>query len=142
MVSGRTQRYPNNAVYRSQNLAAVEIFLHAELPDNIETIVKAIINAKDPEKRQTELDIVAKEFRDRCLKNVRAPPGEDDSMDPLYTAIEALRLKDICIHKKAAWRMELKPVIPQEPYFSSKFITSIHHPKVDGASAPLPKRVQ
>lgn len=139
--SDRTQRSSNsNAVYRRQNLAAVKIRLHAEPPDDIETIIKDIFNAKSPEQRRAELDIVAKEFRDGCLKNVRAQSGNDDFIDPLHTAIKALRLKDICIHEKAAWRSELKPIIRQQKYFSSSFMAGIQQPDVDGASAPLPKR--
>ena len=141
--SDRTQRSSNtNAVYRRQNLAAVKIRLHAEPPNDIKTTIKDIVNAKFPEQRRAELDIVAKEFRDGCLKNVRAQSGEDDFIDPLHTAIKALRLKDICIHEKAAWGSELKPIIRQQPHFSSSFVAGIQQLEVDGVSAPLPKRQQ
>lgn len=141
--SDRTPRSSdNNAVYRRQNLAAVKIRLHAEPPENIETTIQDIVNAKFPEQRRAELDVVAGEFRAGCLKNVRAQTGEDDCIDPLHTAIKALRLKEICIREKAAWRSELKPLVQQQSNFSSSFITSIQHREVEDASAPLPRRQQ
>ena len=141
--SDRTQRSSNtNAVYRRQNLAAVKIRLHAEPPNDVETTIKGIINAKFPKQRRAELDVVAKEFCNGCLKNVRAQSGEDDFIDPLHTAIKALRLKKLCVHEKADWRPELKPVVRQQTYFSSSFMTGIQQLEVDDASAPPPKRQQ
>ena len=141
--SYETQRSSStNAIYRRQNLAAVKIRLHAEPPDDIETAIKNIVNAEFSEQCRAEFDIVAREFRDGCLKNVRAQSGEDDCIDPLHTAIKALHLKNLCIHEKAAWRSELKPVIPQQPHFSSKFMAGIQQPEVNGTSASPPKRQQ
>ena len=141
--SDRTQRSSNtSAVYRRQNLAAVKIRLHAEPPDDIKTAIKDIVNAEFPEQHRAELDVVAKEFRDGCLKNVRAQSGEDDFINPLHTAIKALHLKDLCIHEKAAWRSELKPIVRQQPHFSSSFMAGIQQLEIDGVSAPPPKRQQ
>ena len=141
--SDRTQRSSNtNAVYRRKNLAAVKIHFHVEPPDNIETTIKDIVNAKCPEQRRAELNAVAKEFRDGCLKNVRAQSGEDDFINPLHLAIKALGLKNICVHEKAAWRSELKPIIRQQAHFSSSFMADIQQQEVDDTSAPLPKRQQ
>lgn len=110
--------------------------------ENIQTTIKDIVNAKFPEQRRVELDIVAKEFRGGCLKNVRAQTGEDDFIDPLHTAIKALRLKDICIREKAAWRSELKPSIRQQSHFSSSFMAGIQYLEDDDFSASLPGRQQ
>ena len=123
-------------------LAAVKIHFHVEPPDNIETAIKDIVNAKCPEQRRADLNVVAKEFRDGCLKNVRAQSGEDDFINPLHLAIKALGLKNICVHEKAAWRSELKPIVRQQAHFSSSFMADIQQQEVDDTSAPLPKRQQ
>jgi hypothetical protein len=41
------------------------------MPDEIKSTIKDIVNAKCPYQRRVELDVVAKEFRRRCLENVR-----------------------------------------------------------------------
>ena len=141
--SDRTQRSSNtNAIYRRKNLAAVKIHFHVEPPNNIETIIKDIVNAKCTEQRRVELNAVAKEFRDACLKNVRAQSGEDDFINPLHFAIKALGHEKICVHKKAAWRPELKPMIRQQSHFSSSFMADLQQQEVNDTSAPLPKRQQ
>ncbi|KAI4118279.1 MAG: hypothetical protein LQ338_007425 [Usnochroma carphineum] len=149
----RTQLSTNsNPVYRRKNLAAVKIRLHAEPPDDVDTTIKDICNAKVLKQRRAELHVVAQVFRDGCLKNVRAQSGEDDFLDPLHTAIKALGLDKLCIHEKAAWRGELKPVVRQQPNFSSSFMAGIQQLEVDNASTddtsvhgapdPLRKRQQ
>lgn len=141
--SDQTQRSAiSNATYRRLTLAAVNIHFHVKPPDTVITTIKAIVNAELPEQRRDELDVVAKEFHDGCLKNVRAQTGEDDFLDPLHTAIKALGLKKICIREKAAWRLELKPIIQQQQRWSSSFVAGLQQREVDDASAPLPKRQQ
>lgn len=141
--SDRTQRSSNtNAVYRRKNLAAVKIHFHVEPPNNIETTIKDIVNAKCTEHRRAELNVVAKEFRDGCLKNVRAQSGEDDFINLLHLAIKALDHENICVHEKSAWRPELKPVVRQQSHFSSSFMADIQQQEVNDTSAPLPKRQQ
>ena len=142
-VSDRTQRSSNtNALYRHHNLAAVQIRLHTEPPDDIEMAIKDIVNTELPDQHRAKLSAVAKELRDSCLENVRAQTGEGDFISPIHAAIKALHLKKLCIREKAAWRSELKPIIRQQPYFSSSFMAGIQQLGVDGASAPPPKRQQ
>ena len=132
----RTQRSTNtNAVYRRKNLATVKIRLHAEPPDDVETTIKGIVNVKVLRQRRAELHVIAQVFRDGCFKNVRAQSGEDDFLDPLHTALKAMCLEKLCIHEKAAWRGELKPVVRQQPHFSSSFMAVIQQLEVDDASA-------
>ncbi|KAL9622615.1 MAG: hypothetical protein Q9160_003112 [Pyrenula sp. 1 TL-2023] len=141
--SDQTQRSSiSNATYRRLTLAAVNIHFHVKPPDAVETTIETIVNAELTKQRQDELDVVAKEFHDGCLKNVRAQTGEDDFLDPLHTAIKTLGLKNICIREKAAWRLELKPIIQQQQRWSSSFMADIQQREVDDASAPLPKRQQ
>ncbi|KAI9856814.1 MAG: hypothetical protein M1813_008751 [Trichoglossum hirsutum] len=131
-----------NAVYRRKNLAAVKIRLHAEPPGDVETTIKSIVNTQPPLQRQAELRVIAREFRDGCLKNVKAQSGEDDSLAPLYKSILALCPDNLCIHEKAAWREELKPVVRQQLHYSSGFMAGIQQLEVDDASVPLQKRQQ
>ncbi|KAL8724374.1 MAG: hypothetical protein Q9166_007985 [cf. Caloplaca sp. 2 TL-2023] len=140
----RTQRSNNNnAFYRRNNLAAVKIRLHAEPPSNIKTTIKGIVNAKVSKQRQAELYVIAQGFHDDCLKHVRAQSGEDDFLDPLHNSIKALRLENLCIHEKATWRAELKPVARQQTHFSSSFMAVMQQLEVDDASiheASVPPR--
>ncbi|PVH98617.1 hypothetical protein DM02DRAFT_40083 [Periconia macrospinosa] len=139
----RTQRSSNTtAVYRHKNLAAVEIHMHTEPPDYIQTAIDRIIKAEVSKERRSELRVIAQELRDGCLKNVRAQAGEDDFIDPLHTALKALGLKNLCTHEKADWRGELKPVAPQQSHFSSSFMSSVQQLEVDDVSAPPRKRQQ
>ena len=141
--SDQTQRLSvSNANYRRQTLAAANIQFHVKPLDTVEATIKSILNAEVSEQRRDELSVVAKDFHDGCLKNVRALTGEDDFLDPLHTAIKALGLKGICIREKAPWRLELKPIIQQQQRWSSSFIAGIQRKGVDDTSAPLPKRQQ
>ena len=139
----RTQRSSNTtAVYRHKNLAAVEIHMHTEPPDYIQTAIDRIFKDEVSKERRSELRIIAQELRNGCLKNVRAQAGEDDFINPLHTALKALGLKDLCTHEKAEWRGELKPVAPQQSHFSSSFMSSVQQLEVDDVSAPPRKRQQ
>ena len=139
----RTQRSSSTtAVYRNKNLAAVEIHMHAEPPDYIQTAIDRIVNAEVSKERRSELRVIAQELRDGCLKNVRAQAGEDDFINPLHTALKALSLKNLCTHEKADWRGELKPVVPQQSNFSSSFMSGVQQLEVDDVSASPWKRQQ
>lgn len=139
----RNQRSANTtAVYRYKNLAAVEIHMHSEPPDYIQAAVDRIINAKVATDRRAELRVIAQELRDGCLQNVRAQAGKDDFIDLLHTALKALGLQNLCTHEKADWRGELKPAVPQQPHFSSSFMSGVQQVVVDDVSAPPRKRQQ
>ena len=139
----RSQRSSSTtAVYRHKNLAAFEIHFHAEPPDSIRAAIDRIINTSVSEERRAEIHVIARQLRSRCLANVRAQSGEDDFVRPLHHALEALGLKDLCIHQKAEWREELKPVIPQDSHFSSSFMAGVEELEVADASVPPRKRQQ
>jgi hypothetical protein len=139
----RTHRSSNTtAIYRHKNLAAVEIHMHAEPPDYIQTAIDRIITAKVSKERRSDLRVIAEQLRDGCLKNVRAQAGEDDFIDPLHTALKALSHKNLCTHEKADWRKELEPGVLPQLYFSSSFMSSVQPLDVDDVSAPPRKRHQ
>ncbi|KAF1997753.1 hypothetical protein P154DRAFT_524611 [Amniculicola lignicola CBS 123094] len=139
----RTQRSSNTtAAYRHKNLAAVEIHMHAEPPDYIQTAIDRIIDAKVSEKRRSELRVIAQKLCDGCLKNVKAQAGEDDFIDPLHIALKDLGFENLCTHEKADWRGELKPVASQQSHFSSSFMSSVQQLEVNDVSAPPRKRQQ
>ena len=139
----RTQRSSNTtAIYRHKNLAAVEIHMHAEPPDHVQAAIDRIITAEVSKEHRPKLRIIAQEFRDGCIKNVRAQAGEDDFIDPLHTALKALGLKNLCTHEKADWRGELKPVVPPRSYFSSSFMSGVQQLEADDVSSPPRKRQQ
>ncbi|OAP56020.1 hypothetical protein AYL99_10172 [Fonsecaea erecta] len=139
----RSQRsYNTNAFYRHKHLEAVQIHIHAEPPDYIEAAAHRIVNAKISKQRRAELRVVAQELSDDCLKNVRAQSGENDFINPLYTALKALGLKNLCLHEKAEWREELKPTVQQQLHFSSSFMAGVQQLEVDGISARPRKRQQ
>jgi hypothetical protein len=120
----RTQRSSDTAAaYRRINLAAVKISMHAEPPDYIQAAINHIINAEVSQERQSQLHVVAQELRDLCLESAKALAGEDDFVNPLRTALEAMRLDNLCTHEKADWRWELKPEAPQQ----SRFDFSLMH---------------
>jgi len=122
----RSQRSSNaTAVYRHKHLAAAEIHIHAEPPDCIEAAIDRIINRPVSDERQVELIVISQELRNGCLKNVRAQAGEDDFIDPLHTALKALGLMNLCLHEKADWREELKPVVPKQSHFSLSFMAGV-----------------
>ena len=139
--TNQTQRSSStNAVYRHKNLSAVEIRFHAKLSDSMEPIVKGIVDAEISECRRAELRIIAQEFHDSCLSNVRPRTGEDDFIHPLHTAIKALRIGSLRVREKAPWRRELKPVVRQQSHFSSSFMATIHQLEVDDTATPPSKR--
>ncbi|KAH0845695.1 hypothetical protein FOPE_11906 [Fonsecaea pedrosoi] len=139
----QSQRSSNtNAFYRHQNLLAVQIHIHAKPPDFIEAATNRIVNAKVSKQRRAELRVIAQEFSNSCLKNVRAQSGEDDFINPLHTALKALGLKNLCIHKKAEWREELQPTVPQQLHFSSSFMAGVQQLEVDDVSACPRERQQ
>ncbi|KAF7502121.1 hypothetical protein GJ744_007097 [Endocarpon pusillum] len=139
----RSQRSSGNtAFYRHKNLTAVQIRIHAQPPECIQAAINRIVNRKVSKERRAELRLIAQEFREGCLKNVRAQSGEDDFLDPLHTALKSLGLKNLCLHEKADWREELKPVVQQQQHFSSSFMAGVHQLEVDGASARPRKRQQ
>ena len=53
--TGRTSGTNNNVVYRSYNLRAAGVHLHADPPDDIKAIITSIIEANVHERRQSEL---------------------------------------------------------------------------------------
>lgn len=139
----RSQRSTSTtAVYRRKNLAAVQIHFHNEPPDHIQTDINRIINAEVSKQRRAELRVIAHELREGCLENVRAQSGEDDFVDPLHTALKSLGLKNLCLHEKADWREELKPVVQQQVHFSLGFMAGVQQLEVEDASAPPRKRQQ
>jgi hypothetical protein len=139
----RTQHSSNTTVvYRHKNLAAVEIHMHAEPPDYIQTAIDRIIKAEVSTGRRSELRVIAQELRNGCLKNVRAQAGEDDFIDPIHTALKNLGLKNLCTHEKADWRGELKPMASQQSHFSSSFMSNVQQLDIDDISAPPRKRQQ
>ena len=71
-----------------------------------------------------------------------AQAGEDDFIHPLYTVLKALGLNNLFIHKKADWRGELKPVVPPQSHFSSRFLSGVQQLGIDDVSAPPRKRQQ
>ncbi|KAF2234550.1 hypothetical protein EV356DRAFT_501412 [Viridothelium virens] len=134
----RTQRSSNtNAIYRHRNLAAVEIHMHVEPPDYIQAAINRIFTAEVSTERRSKLRLTAQELRDNCLQNVGAYAGEDDFMNSLCTALKALGLENLCIHWKADWQAELKPVAPPQSHFNSRFISGTRQLEVDNVSAPL-----
>ena len=141
--TNRTQRSTITAAcYRHKHLAAVEIHIHAEPPDYIQAAIDRIVDGEVSVERRAEIRVISQELRDGCLRNVRAQAGEDDFLDPLHTALKALCLKNLCLHKQADWREELKPLIPLQSQFNSSFMSSVQQLEVDDESAPPRKRQQ
>lgn len=142
--TGTDQTQPSsstNFVYRRKNLASVKIRFHADPADGIEATIKGIVNAQVSHRRRAELRVIAQNFRNRCLSNVRAETGEDDFLRPLYTAIEALGLESLRVREKAPWRWELKPVVRHQSYFNLNFLAREPHIEADDPLA-LPRKRQ
>lgn len=121
----RSQRSASAAAgYRHKILATCEIHLHVEPPNHIRDAIDDIVNADIARERRTEIRSIYQQFSDSCLDNVRAQSGEDDFLDPLHTALKAFHLQHLCLHEKADWKHELKPVLPRDLYFSSSFMVA------------------
>ena len=124
--------------YRYKNLAAVQILMHTEPPHHIQTAISRIIDAAISEERRAEIHIISQALRNDCLQNVRAQAGEDDFLLPFHIALRALNLEHLCLHRKAGWREELKPAVPQQSEFNSNFMSK----EINDNSAPPQKSQQ
>ncbi|KAL7967261.1 hypothetical protein HDV63DRAFT_383008 [Trichoderma sp. SZMC 28014] len=113
------------AVYRQKCLRAFKIYTHVEPPDYIQAAIDRVVTVQVSEERRSELRVIAQGFRDRCLEHVRSQAGEDDFLKPFNYVLEALGLKNLCIHQKADWRLELKPAVPPKPNYSSSFMFGV-----------------
>lgn len=139
----RTQRSLNStAVYRHKVLSAVEVHLHAEPPGYIQSAIDRITDAEVSKERRSEIRVIAQQWRDGCMENVKAQAGENDFIDPIHTAIKSLGLRNLCTHVKADWKAELNPVVPLQSLFSSNFMSGVQQYDVDDIADPPPKRHQ
>ena len=143
----RSQRSSNTAAYyRYKGLAAADIIIHADPPDDIQAVVDRIVNAEISDDRRDHLRDISIGFHRACKETVKAAAGEDDFIDILYTALKAMSTDTILFRAKADWREELKPVPPQLDLDLSflgdlKAIESRQGGPND-TSAPPPKRQQ
>ncbi|KAI9684815.1 MAG: hypothetical protein M1829_000190 [Trizodia sp. TS-e1964] len=128
--------------YPYKDLAASEIHFDAEPPEDIEAAVAGIINSRITEQRRAEINIISQQFSNSCQDNARAYSGEDDFIDSLRTAIKALGFEHLCIHERADWRGELKPVAPRDLQFSSSFMAVVDQLETEDAPDPPRKRQQ
>lgn len=99
------------AFYRYRHLAAAQVRIHTDPPDNIQQAIDTIVKAIPSDERRAELKAVAQTFHDGCRKAVKAALGEDDCVVVLLLALTAMGHRDLCLRAKVDWREELKPKI-------------------------------
>ena len=144
----RSQRSSNNnAFYRYTHLKAANVFIHSDLPNDIQMATDLIIKAKPSETRRTELRGIAQEFHKTNKEKIKAALGEDDFVDPFRTVLKAIKSDDLMLTEKASWREELKPTILEADLdFSflgeSNTISNPHQEREDAVAPPPPKRQQ
>lgn len=131
-----------SSIHRQENLASVGIRLHAEPPDYVKAAIDRIINQEISEDRQVEIHFIAEKFTNSCLESVRALSGERDFTNPLYFAIQDLKINDLCTRRQADWREDLKPVVSsRDSEFSSSFIATVR-PETEFITSPPRKRLK
>ena len=120
------------AFYRYRHLSAVQIHIHTEPPGYLQAAIDDILNAFISEQRLAELNTLADGLRNACFKNVKAQSGEDNFIEPIYTTLKSLKLRNVSFNEKAEWREELKPKVQDELLNSIdlSFITRFQRPSV------------
>ena len=132
--TGRTSGTNNNVVYRSYNLMAAGVHLHADPPDDIKAIITSIVEANVHERHQSELRRIAQAFRQACHLNVKALKYEDDFLLPLITAIPTLCAPKPSTVQKAPWKQELKLASRQLSQFDFSLVATAQPPNTDNPS--------
>ncbi|MCJ1424013.1 hypothetical protein MMC29_001900 [Sticta canariensis] len=113
IVSVLSQRSSSStAHYRYRHLRSAQVFVHSPSPPaEIQTCIDAIVKAKVPEERQTKLLAISQRFHEGCAQVVRAAVGEDDCMNVLRIALQAMDRSTLILREKTDWQVELKPTI-------------------------------
>ncbi|OAG39015.1 hypothetical protein AYO21_06735 [Fonsecaea monophora] len=144
----RSQRSSNTtAFYRYKHLEVADIYIHTDLPGDIEADIDRIVKAKVSKHRSVKLSNIAKGFYGACKEAVKAAAGEDDFVHIFRRALEAMSPDEIMLREKADWREELKP-IPQQSDLNLSFLVNVNavsndqQDEVDDASAPPPPKRQ
>lgn len=134
-----------NAYYRFEVLTPAQINIHADPPPkHIQDAIDAIVHAKPSEKRRNQLELIAREFQDRCIERARASVGENDFVKILHDAIDAMRFDTLCLRTYADWNDQLKPKIQHSPYNvgSLRFKGGHEQQQVDDNSTSPPAKLQ
>ncbi|OAL34130.1 hypothetical protein AYO20_06585 [Fonsecaea nubica] len=145
----RSQRSSNTtAFYRYKHLEEADIYIHTDLPGDIEADIDRIVKAKVSKHRSVKLSSIAKGFYGSCKEAVKAAVEEDDFVHIFRRALEAMSPDEIMLREKADWREELKP-IPQQSDLNLSFLVNVNaavgneqQDEVDDASAPPPPKRQ
>lgn len=113
ITSAPSQRSSGStAHYRYRHLRSAQVFVHSPSPPaEIQTCIDAIVKAKVSEERRTKLLAISQRFHEGCAEVVRAAVGEDDCLNVLYIALQAMDRSKLIIREKTDWQAELKPTI-------------------------------
>lgn len=134
-----------NAHYRYYHLAAAEVYIYNTPPDHIQKAIDAVFEREVSEERRLKLKAISRTLHLGCVKAVKAQAGEDDFVELFHDALKAMHHDTLCLHQKADWREELKPVC-QQSLSNLAFVAGSSFPaveqqqEVDVTSSPPLKR--
>ena len=111
--------------YRYEHLAAANIYINADPPDDIQIAIDRIVKAEISENHRGKIREIAKGLYDACREKVQAAAGEDNFVDIIKTTLQAIGPHNIFLMIKDRWREDLKPITLQS-CLDLSFLTNLN----------------